>query len=193
MPLITSASAQTPFGPLVAAIEANGQASMRVVAREPEKLSLPEGVAIDGCRLFTMTIDVHSRAAVAPSLRFRERPAGLRFAPSSGQHLMAAEFAGRRGVLVLATHDGPWLSTQAVQHGLMPKRFAALKKEDSEALVQCRDDGLEVALSHLERNESVRLFFSAAWVTPGRSSEPSANAWFAAEAALPWKFSEPVT
>jgi len=193
MPVTASSQALSPFGPLVGAIETNGDASMRVVARDPEKLSLPDGVAVDGCRLFAMTIEARSRVTVAPSLRLRDRAAKLRFAPSSGQHLMAVELADQRGVLVLATHDGPWLATQGVRHGLVPKRFASLKPSDIEALVRCRDDGLEVALSHLERNESVRLFFSAAWAMTGRAGEPSTSAWLAAEAALPWKFSEHVT
>ncbi len=162
MPLIASATALTPFGSLIAMVEAKGNVSMRVVAKEPERLSLPEGVAVDGCRLFAMTIEARSRASVAPSVRFRDRPVGLRFGPASRQHLVAAEFADKRGVLVLATHDGPWLSSHAARHGLLPERFAALREEELAALVQCREDGLSVAISQLERNESVRLYFSAA-------------------------------
>jgi hypothetical protein len=108
-----------------------------------------------------------------------DNPLGIDGGTDSGEHLEALTWDYKEHRLTLGTQDGVKLVHRAEMNDLMPNRFKATDEISQHSIVQILENGFNVPVPELMKNELCQVHFVIAWNKCER--EDDVSTWFAVD------------
>ncbi|MFN3228325.1 MAG: hypothetical protein ACK41P_00555 [Asticcacaulis sp.] len=142
---------------------------------------LPVQIKISECRVFIWNIKAKGDQVRFKAICKFEPNCKVKGGPESGQNLDAQCWENENFILSLGTDDGDCLNYRAYK-SLIPKRFATQSLKGL-SWVNYIDNGLEIEVPNLLKNEYIELRFSIAWKEK-EQNEDDIDTWLAAYFAL---------
>lgn len=171
---------QTPLGEISGYLDYSGPLES-LAEVEVSAPILPAHLKISECRIFKWKIKAtEDRSSFKAICKF-EPNCKVDGGPESGEHLDAQGWESEKHILSLGTDDGEYLNFRA-EKNILPKRFAT-QNPDGLSWVNYVDNGLEIEVPDLLKNEYIELRFSIAWKEK-EQNENDVSTWFAVDLAL---------
>lgn len=170
----------TPLGELTGYIDYSGP--LEILAElEVSAPVLPAHMKVSECRIFKWKLKAtEDRSSFKAVCKFKPTTK-VDGGPESGEYLDAQGWASEKHILSLGTDDSEYLNFRANKN-IIPKRFAT-NNPDGLSWVNYIDNGLEIEVPNLLKNEHIELRFSVAWKNKDPTKE-DISTWYAVDLAL---------